>query len=120
MLESLKRNRKGILIMLCSSLFACIGQLLWKLGAVYGFGLIILGFGFYGVGALLMLFAYRFGSVSVLQPVMSMNYVLSVVLGAIVLKESVTILKVIGVLVIMIGVHLIGGGEEKKEGGDAS
>ena len=49
-----------------------------------------------------------------------MNYVLSVILGAIVLKEPVTILKVIGVLVIMIGVLLIGGGEEKKEGGSAS
>ena len=114
MLESLKKNRKGILIMLCSSLFACVGQLLWKLGGTYGLWLIIIGFGFYAFGALFMLYAYRFGSVSVLQPVMSMNYVISVILGALVLKEPVTILKVIGVIVIMIGVLLIGGGEEKK------
>ncbi|MBQ7506415.1 MAG: EamA family transporter [Lachnospiraceae bacterium] len=114
MLESLKKNRKGILIMLCSSLFACVGQLLWKLGGIYGVWMILIGFGFYAFGALFMLYAYRFGSVSVLQPVMSMNYVISVILGALVLKEPVTILKVIGVIVIMIGVILIGGGEEKK------
>ena len=60
-----------------------------------------------------MLIAYRFGSLSVLQPMLSMNYVLSILLGAVVLKEVVTIRKVIGVLVIMAGVILIGGGDEE-------
>ena len=99
--------------MLCSSACACVGQLLWKLGATYGILLILLGFFVYAMGAALMLLAYRFGTVAVLQPVMSMNYVISVILGALILKEPVTILKVLGVLVIMIGVLLIGGGEEK-------
>lgn len=70
-------------------------------------------FGFYGFGALCMLMAYRYGKVSVLQPVMSMNYVISIVLGALVLKESVTWLKIVGVLVIMTGVVLIAGGDEE-------
>lgn len=113
MKESFVRNRKGILLMLCSSICVCVGQLLWKLSTEYGVWWMLFGFGFYGVGALIMLIAYRFGSLSVLQPMLSMNYVLSIILGAVVLKENVTILKVIGVLIIIAGVILIGGGDEE-------
>lgn len=113
MVLSIQKNRKGILIMLCSSLSACVGQLLWKLSGEYGILAALIGFGFYGFGALCMLMAYRYGKVSVLQPVMSMNYVISIVLGALILKESVTWLKIIGVIVIMTGVVLIAGGDEE-------
>lgn len=71
------------------------------------------GFVFYGAGAFIMLVAYRFGKLSVLQPVLSMNYVLSIILGALVLKESVTMIKCIGVLLVMTGVILIAGGDEE-------
>ena len=113
MIESLKNNQKGILIMLCSSIFACVGQLFWKISATEGILWAILGLGFYGIGALFMLTAYKFGKVSVLQPVLSMNYVLSIVLGALILKETVTILKVIGVCIIMAGVVMIGGSDNE-------
>ena len=33
MLKSFQRNKKGILLMLISSLCVCIGQLLWKLSS---------------------------------------------------------------------------------------
>lgn len=113
MRESFAKNRTGILLMLISSICACVGQLLWKLSAEVGIWMALAGFVFYGMGALIMLIAYRFGSLSVLQPMLSMNYVLSIVLGALILKEAVTIKKVIGVLVIMTGVILIGGGDEE-------
>ncbi len=113
MRESFAKNRTGILLMLISSICACVGQLLWKLSAEAGIWMALAGFIFYGMGALIMLIAYRFGSLSVLQPMLSMNYVLSIVLGALILKEAVTIKKVIGVLVIMTGVILIGGGDEE-------
>ena len=73
----------------------------------------IIGFAFYGLGALIMIIAYKFGSLSVLQPFLSLNYVLSIILAAIVLKEPVTIGKVIGVLIIIVGVMLIGGGDDE-------
>lgn len=111
MLDSFAKNKKGILIMLCSAACACIGQLLWKLSAEQGVLLALVGFGFYGVGALFMLIAYRFGSLSVLQPMQSVNYVLSIIIGAIVLNEAVTLLKVVGVLIIMVGIVFIGGGD---------
>lgn len=98
--------------MLLSSICACVGQLFWKMSAERGFWIAVLGFGFYGMGALIMLIAYRYGSLSVLQPMLSMNYVLGILLGAAVLQEEITIFKVMGVLVIMAGVILIGGGDE--------
>lgn len=71
------------------------------------------GFIFYGAGALVMIVAYRYGRLSVLQPMLSLNYVLSIVLAALILKENITILKCIGVIVIITGVVLIAGGDEE-------
>ena len=113
MLKSIQMNKKGILLMLVSSLCVCIGQLLWKLSADMGIIVMLAGFLFYGAGALVMLVAYRFGKLSVLQPMLSLNYVLSIILAAVVLKESITILKCIGVIVIIAGVVLIAGGDEE-------
>lgn len=113
MAESFQKNKKGILLMLISSICACVGQLLWKLSADQGLLVLLLGFAFYGAGALVMLAAYRFGKLSVLQPMLSLNYALSIVLGYFVLKEPVTILKCVGILIIITGVVLIAGGDEQ-------
>ena len=98
--------------MLVSSICACVGQLLWKLSALYGIPAAIAGFCLYGAGAVIMIIAYRYGRLSVLQPVLSMSYVISVALGAIVLREPVTLLKCAGVAMIVSGVAVIAGGEE--------
>lgn len=113
MIESLQKNKKGILLMLSSSGCACVGQLLWKISANKGIIFLLLGFCFYAMGALLMIVAYKFGKLSVLQPMLSLNYVLSIILGYLVLNESVTILKCMGVLVIIAGVLMIVGGDEE-------
>lgn len=113
MLESLKKNKKGILLMLVSSVCVCVGQLLWKLSVTQGIIIMLAGFCFYGLGALVMIVAYKFGKLSVLQPMLSLNYVLSIIMAAIVLKEEITILKCIGVLVIIAGVVMIAGGDEE-------
>lgn len=110
-ISSIKKNKYGILLMIVSSICACVGQLFWKLSAKEGLLVMFVGFLFYGVGALVMLIAYKFGSLSVLQPMLSLNYALSIVLSILVLHESVTIDKIIGVIVIMTGVALIAGGD---------
>jgi len=117
MIQSIKNNKKGILLMIFSSICACVGQLLWKLSSEGLLWLTIAGFALYGLGALFMIVAYKFGKVSILQPVLSLNYVLSVVLAATVLKEEITLLKCIGVLLIIAGVLFIVSGdkEEKKD-----
>lgn len=98
--------------MLISSICVCVGQLLWKLSVNQGIVIMLLGFCFYGVGALVMIVAYKFGKLSVLQPMLSLNYVLSIILATVVLKEEITLEKCIGVLIIIAGVILIAGGDE--------
>lgn len=111
MLKSIRMNKKGIVLMLCSSICVCVGQLLWKLSGEQGMPVMLAGFCFYGIGALVMIAAYRYGKLSVLQPMLSLNYVLSIVLAALVLKENITVQKCIGVLVIISGVIFIAGGD---------
>jgi putative membrane protein len=111
MIESFEKNKKGIVIMLFSALFVCTGQLFWKLSSTMGIVLLLLGFIFYGIGALLMIFAYRFGSVSVLQPILSANYIVSAILGKIVLNEPISVQKIVAIIIISCGVILISGGD---------
>src|SRR5699024_5629376 len=101
MKESFQKNKKGIFLMICSSICVCIGQLLWKLSNQYGFLYLIVGFAFYGLGALIMLIAYHYGSLSVLQPILSINYILSLLLAAFVLDEIITWNKLIGIFIII-------------------
>ena len=115
MLASLKKNRVGILFMVCSSFCVCLGQLFWKLSKDRGALWLILGFGLYGIGALAMIIGYKFGKVSILQPILSLNYILSIVLGAVVLNETITWQKCLGVLIIFAGVVLIAGGDEVEK-----
>lgn len=112
MLKSLKKNKIGIMLMAVSSICVCVGQLLWKLSVNEGILFLILGFFLYGIGAVLMIVAYKFGSLSVLQPVLSLNYVISMVLASAILNEDITLIKAIGVLIIIVGVILIGGGDD--------
>lgn len=110
MIESLKKNKVGICIMFMAANLACVGQLFWKLSATK-FELLLVGFILYGLGAMLMLFAYRFGSVSVLQPVLATNYVLSIILGFLILGEQISINKIVGIVVVTVGVFFIAGGD---------
>lgn len=109
--ESIKNNKKGIFLMLVSSLCACLGQLMWKISNQNGLLYLLIGFSLYFLGALMMIYAYRFGKLSVLQPVLSMNYVLSIVIASVVLKENLSLFKIIGVVIVIIGVVLIAGGD---------
>lgn len=115
MKASFEKNKKGILLMVCASLCVCVGQLFWKLAATRGLLFLLVGFGLYGLGALITLVAYRYGSLSVLQPVLSLNYVLTVVLATLVLDEQISRLRTIGILYVMAGVLLICGGDGEEE-----
>ena len=99
-----KKTRLGIALMLLSALLTCCGQLCWKLSAGGGPGLYLLaGFGLYGCGALLMMAAMRFGPLSVLHPMLSAGYALSVLLGALVLGEEIRANKLLGIAIITAG-----------------
>ena len=109
----LKDNTKGIALILVSALMACVGQLFWKLSAEYGILILLIGFFCYGIGALFMLVAYRYGELSVLQPMLSVNYILAAVLGFLVLHEPITVTKLLGICIISLGVICIGGSSKE-------
>ncbi len=112
MLESISKNKKGIVYILVSAFLLAVGQLFWKLsGAALNFEMII-GFLCYGIGAITMVIAFKFGSMSVLHPMMSMSIFFSILFGYFVLKEPITIPKILGALLIFFGVIFIGGGDE--------
>ena len=112
-----KQTVKGICMMLLSASVTCVGQLLWKLSSARSsLWIFLLGVFLYGVGAILMLLAFRSGEASLLHPMLSVGYVGSLVLGAIFLKEDIGIPKLIGVLLILCGLILMvfGGAEKEK------
>jgi len=66
------------------------------------------GFAVYCMGALSMIFAYRYGELSVLQPMNSMSYVFSTILAIVILHESITLTNMAGITLIISGVIVIG------------
>lgn len=117
-MTSLQKYKKGIFLMIISSCLVCVGQLFWKLFSVEGVGqqklvCLIIGFILYGFGAIIMVIAYRYGKLSVLQPILSLNYVITIILAAVILRETITMGKIVGVACIIAGVTLVSrGGNE--------
>jgi drug/metabolite transporter (DMT)-like permease len=111
-IESLKRNYVGIIFMTLSASSLAIGQLLWKISAGKDGILLFSGFIVYGLGAVLMIIAYKHGSLSVLHPMMSISYILAFLLGFRFLEEELSAAKLIGLIIIIIGCILIGGGDD--------
>lgn len=109
------KNRKccetkiGVALMIMCSVFLCVGQFIWK--RYDGWIPFFIGFAIYGLGALLMLCAYRFGNLSVLQPMNSVSYVIAAILGSVFFQEAISAEKVIGIVLIMVGVVLLARGE---------
>jgi len=113
---SIKKNKTGMLIMVLSALTSSMGQYFWKIshGQVLSIHLLLLviGFVFYGIGALCMISAFRFGSFSVLHPMQSLSYIFALLIGYFLLCEAITPQKIIGLLFIFFGVVMIGVGDE--------
>ena len=112
MIESLQRNKIGIMLILLASMCICIGQLFWKISVLGNIWYLCGGFVLYGVGTVLMFSAYRFGSMSILQPMLSMNYVFGIILAVKILNENIGVLQLIGIIIITMSVILLGGSDE--------
>ena len=78
---SIKNNYKGILLML------------------------------YAIGALTMIIAYRYGSLSVLHPLMATSYILSYIYGMTILYETISPVEILGLSSIIVGVVCIAIGD---------
>jgi undecaprenyl phosphate-alpha-L-ara4N flippase subunit ArnE len=98
----------GILLMLFCALCLSLGQLVWKLMPGYDIIYLLGGFVIYAAGALSMTLAYRFGELSVLQPMNSMSYVFSAIIAVFILHEKMPLINIAGIALIICGVIIIG------------
>jgi len=100
-----KPSNPGLAIglILLSALAMTSGQLFWKLSASHP-GFVLVGFAFYGFGAVSMIASFRFGEVSILHPMLSTSYVLCLAFGYFILKEPITPSKIAGIALISLGV----------------
>lgn len=96
--------------MILASLFTAIGQFFWKQSSL-GMGYLLIGFILYGAGAVFMILAFKFGSYSVVHPVMCVGYIFAMFIGYFFLGELMTVNKLLGVSTIILGVVMIGGGD---------
>ena len=111
----MKRNKRGILLMIVSALLASFGQMFWKMFHTEGLWSLVFGFVFYAGGALLMIIAYRYGKLSVLQPMLCLSYVFAIFIAVFILQEQMTPMKLAGILVVIFGVVMIAGGDAGDE-----
>jgi len=112
MTKSFRNNKIGIILMICAALCTSLGQFFWKLSGATINIFLFAGFILYFSGALLMIVSFKFGSLSVLQPILSLGFVFGILFGILFLDEKVSINVIIGTVLILIGVCFIGGGED--------
>jgi uncharacterized membrane protein len=111
-ITSLRKNLLGIFIIIFSSFLTALGQYFWKLSHDTSLKFVFIGFICYGLGAILMIIAFRFGSFSVIHPMLSFGYIFAFILGSIYLKELIDLRKVTGLIFIILGVVALGIGDE--------
>ena len=80
----------------------------------------LLGFVLYGFGGIAMIKAFGCGPLSVLHPMMSTGYILSLILGVAVLHEHVSLTRIAGVIVIIIGLVILSKSPEAASADAAS
>ncbi|KUP23932.1 EamA family transporter [Paenibacillus sp. DMB5] len=108
-IDSINKNKKGIIFILCSAVCTSLGQAFWKLFNEDQWIFLILGFILYVFGAFFMIVAFRHGSLSVLHPLLSIGYLFALIIGFFLLNEAVSFKELMGIAIILIGVLLIGG-----------
>lgn len=104
--------------------FAATAQVLWKYATI-GLGehpaplaiitnvQLIAGLAVYGIGAMLMIVALQHGELSVLYPLISLNYVWVAIVAVLLFNESMNPAKIAGICVIMAGVAILGKGAHR-------
>jgi drug/metabolite transporter (DMT)-like permease len=74
---------------------------------------LLAGLSLYGLFTLLFIFALRDGELSVIYPIISLNYVWVTGLSVILFHETLNPFKVCGVIVIVLGVTILGAGGKR-------
>ena len=125
----LTRGQSVFLVFLCT-LIGAAAQIFMKLGAnrLPDFGIsqmlfhipalllnyyLLAGISLYGVFTLLLVIALRDGELSILYPVIALNYVWVTVLSLILFRETMNPFKMTGITLIVFGVFVLGRGSQR-------
>lgn len=66
------------------------------------------GYAFYGISALLMIAALKYGELSILYPIIALTYVWVTILSVLIYAETVSFVKLVGLTSIVCGVAVLG------------
>jgi drug/metabolite transporter (DMT)-like permease len=116
-----QQKRRSVFLIILFTFLAATAQVLWKY-AIIGLGehptplaiatniQLIAGLAVYGIGAVIMIIALQHGELSVLYPLISLNYVWVAIVAVLLFNESMNPAKIAGIVVIMAGVGILGKG----------
>ena len=115
----MKTEPKAIVIVVFCTILTSIGALLNKIGAdrlelniysiVTNYPIMIALF-LYVIAAMLLIYAYKHGELSVLFPFLAMSFVWVAIMSVIVLDEIMTLTAWMGIIAIVAGVTFVGRG----------
>jgi drug/metabolite transporter (DMT)-like permease len=118
--ECVLQNKKiiGYILIFSSAVITSLAQFFWKLSTDGNIFFFILGFLLFIVEGFCMVLSYRFGELSVLQPILSVGFVFSLILGGGFMNEVHSIKKIIGIICVLCGVFLLAHSERKRDKND--
>jgi len=115
------KSFKPIMLVILCTLFTSSGQILWKLGSKNLNSFIniitnvplIAGFVCYGLGAILLIIALKYGELSLIYPFVALSFIWVNIASIFLFGEFISLLNWMGIVAIMLGVSLIGYGGSK-------
>ena len=126
----MKTHWWAVVLIVCTTIFTTLAQYFFKIGAenlVFEVSIggikalifssqiltlwpIVAGFASYGIGAVLMILAFKGGEVTVIYPIVATSYVWVVLMSSLVFGEPLNTLKVLGSLVLVLGIFFVARG----------
>ncbi len=115
-------KKKAMLMVLICTFFTSIAQVFYKAGVQrtvpFTFMGVITnwqiwsGLVLYGIGALILIRALQGADLSLLYPIIATSYIWVMLFSFILFKESVNVFKILGVVLIIVGVAAMGYGSK--------
>ncbi|MBI2140146.1 EamA family transporter [Candidatus Woesearchaeota archaeon] len=117
----MEKKTLAVALMFTTTLLTSAAQMLYKIGvkelSFDAYSLItnfpiLFGLLLYGIGAVLMVSAFKLGEVTVLYPIIAASYVWVSILSMAFLGEELSLLRWAGIATIILGIILIGLGSD--------
>lgn len=112
-----KTERIAIYLVILTTFLTSLGQIFFKYAAktfelniialITNYNL-ILGFLFYGLGAITLILGLRKGELSTLYPIIALSYVWVTIASATLFQEIILTTEIIGIILIISGVAIMG------------